>query len=138
MTIDELIASIEAEIDDARERETRARGELDTLISEAEAEGRRTLTNAEDERSRALFRDVDLARAAQKRSKARLEKAQAVRADEERLTAASANVRPSGVRIASRTATVRVVGEQQVYRARAEHGTALDRDGGEPSFLSDL
>jgi hypothetical protein len=61
MNVYDLIGSIESEIDDARGREERARGELENLIGGVEGQGRRNLTAEEDRRAEALFKDVDLA-----------------------------------------------------------------------------
>src|SRR5205823_311412 len=111
----ELISSIEVEIEDAHERENRARGELDTLLESAQNEGRSTITATENARADALFKDIDLARAAQKRSKARLAKAQETRADEQRIDALSADARPSGAPVARRTASYSVTRNERTY-----------------------
>jgi hypothetical protein len=130
VTIDELICSIESDIENARDREKRARSELDAIITEAETAGRRNLTPAEDARSEALFADIDQARAARKRSEARLSKAQEVRADEEWINAQSAVTRATGIAPARRTATVSVGRNERTYRP--------DTDPNGRNFLLDV
>src|SRR5437773_1366544 len=95
-TIHELISSIEDEISNAEDREERARREIKLTLDEAQAQGRQTLTAGEAARSDQLFKDIETARAAKRRSEARLSKAQEVRVDEERIDAQQRDVRDTG------------------------------------------
>jgi HK97 family phage major capsid protein len=137
-TINELVRQCENELEDAERQETQSRHELRDILATAERENRATLRADEAARSDQLFNSIEHSRAAVRRARTALERAREAQADEARIDAQQRDVRDTGVRPASRTGSFRVGSEQQVYRAPAERGTGLDRDGGEPSFLSDL
>src|SRR5262249_50883566 len=113
--IDDLVASIEADIEELEERENRGRMEIATMIDGAMADGREHMTQHESKRTDSLFQDIELARAGAKRSRARLEKAKEVQAEERGLAAQSADVRPSGAPVDTRTATFTVGRNQRTY-----------------------
>jgi hypothetical protein len=139
-TIDELVSQIETEIASQETREATARAEAESILSAVKASGSEYLSEAQDTRMEALFKDIEHAKAAQKRGAAKLSRAQAVKADEDRIDAQSreTHVTRACKRMPAYDAVMRVGAEQQVYRSPAEHGTALDRDNREPSFIEDL
>jgi hypothetical protein len=141
MTIEELISSIENEISDSQDREETARQEIRSMLDNAEQQGRQNLTVHEDARSQSLFRDVDLARASGRRSKARLERARAIQADEERIDRQSQDIRDTGTS-PGRTASFTVGRNERTYNPDRDHeaggkpGSSFLRDAGK-AFLGD-
>jgi hypothetical protein len=96
MNIDQLVASIEADISSADSKERQARRELDGIINGAQSSGRRVLTAQEDQRSDQLFRDISSAREARAAHQGRLERAREAQADEARIDAESRVRRDTG------------------------------------------
>ncbi len=96
MHINDLVASIEADISSADSRERQARRELDGIISGAQASGRRILTADEDQRSETLFHDIDVARQARRRHQEKLTRARDVQDDEQRIDELSRQRRGTG------------------------------------------
>jgi HK97 family phage major capsid protein len=129
-TINEIVNVCESEVSDAQEREARARAEIQGIISTAQHESRAFVSPDEANRTDMLFKDIELARAAGKRAEARLSKAREVAADEERLTAQSRDVRDTGARPASRTASYSVTRTERTYRP--------DTDPNGRNFLLDV
>jgi HK97 family phage major capsid protein len=83
MTIHEMVAKIEEEIRDNKEREAAACASIQRIIDRGQAEGRTTMTQAEDARSEAMFADIERLRAARKRLNAKLAEARKVQAEED-------------------------------------------------------
>jgi len=115
MNIDELVSSIEREIDDANSRERQARNEVDGIINAAKGQGRRNLTADEDARADALFRDIEAARAARGRSESRLERARDAQRDERQIEARSRQVRDTGVRAPKYDEVARIGNEAREF-----------------------
>jgi hypothetical protein len=130
VNIDQLVRSIEREIEDANGRERQARAELDGIINGARGSGRQNLTADEDVRAEALFRDIDTARASRGRSEARLERAREAEDDERRIDRESRGVLDTGARPASRTASLSVGRNERTYRP--------DTDPRGTGFVSDV
>src|SRR5262249_34796282 len=104
-------------------RYTRAKREIDVILNDVKASGRSNLRPDEEKRSNQCFAEAESAREARDEAKARLERAQAVEADERRLDALSADVRPTGVRTGTRTATFSVGRNERTYRPDTDpHG----------------
>jgi HK97 family phage major capsid protein len=139
MTIDEIIDQISTEVNDARERENRSRREIDNLIASAEREGRANLTADEDRRSQQLFRDIDHAKAAQKRSLARLDRAHRVQAEDAEADRLSRQVHDTGaVPPASRTASFSVTRNERTYSPGTDPtGTNFVRDVARAHVMGD-
>ena len=130
MTIDELIRSIETEIDDARERAEQAKREVAAIVDGAH--GRDTLSQQETQRTDALFRDIEHAKASGKRCEARLERAQAAQAEDDEADRLSRQVhatnapRPTGTR------------EQRMHVTREARTYSPDTDPTGSNFYSDV
>jgi hypothetical protein len=97
MHINDLVASIEADISSADSRERQARRELDAIINDAQRSGRRNLTADEDARSEALFRTIEQAREARRGHAERLTRARAAQAEDSEADRRSREVRSTGV-----------------------------------------
>jgi hypothetical protein len=134
-TINELVRQCESEVESADERESQARRELGSILSAAESENRAMLRSDEATRTESLFKDIELARASGKRARARLERAREVAVDEERIQRQQADVRDTGARPASRTATFSVTRNERTYNQDRD-----DEAGGKPgsAFLRTL
>src|SRR5258708_12779660 len=81
-TIDELISSIEVELEAAVKREQKARAEGKLILDTATAESRSNLTDEEDKRSLVLFQAIDTAVADQDGIKVKLARANKIKAEE--------------------------------------------------------
>jgi HK97 family phage major capsid protein len=122
MNLTEMITSIEDEIERARQRADNADGEIKSMLDTARAEGRKVLTENESARTDALFHDIDMFRAGQKRSEARLARAREIEAEERELDKRSRVTRDSGARLPKYDEVARVGREARTYSPENDPG----------------
>jgi HK97 family phage major capsid protein len=108
--ITQLCESIEREIGDNDAQVTSARSEIERLVSEAELQGRATLTAGADARANALFADINRLSAASRRQEARLVRAREIEAEEVETEKRLNTVHKTGEPRQNGTATVPVAG----------------------------
>ena len=131
-TIDELIASIEVELEAAHKRRNKAIAETKAILSIASQEGRANLTAEEDERIAQLAVARDGAKADAEGIKAKLANANRVKAEELENSRANEQVTATGVQLPARQ-------YDQVARVGIEERTyhpGTDPTGG--AFLRDV
>lgn len=117
-TIDELIASIEVELEAAHKRRNKAIAETKAILSIASQEGRANLTAEEDERIAQLAVARDGAKADAEGIKAKLANANRVKAEELENSRANDQVTATGVQLPARAHdhVGRVGREERTYR----------------------
>ncbi len=82
MKIESLISQYERDAATARSAESRAREEIESIISEAESEGRSRLLESEDDRCEVLFSRIDSAKAEIAKAEDNVNRLKAVQAEE--------------------------------------------------------
>jgi hypothetical protein len=97
-TIYDLVSQYEAEVVREEARESCAKREIDVILNDAKASGRKNLTVDEEKRSDALFSEVDKAREARDAAKVKLGNARKVQAEEDESDRRSREVRSTPVR----------------------------------------
>lgn len=122
-TIDDIIASIEVELEAAQNRERKALKEVEVILAGANQEGRSNLTEEEDRRCEELKNVVQLAKSAQEGSKNKLRQALATKSElaeqEERFK--SVTVTSAGKRTKPKYDEVMRVGsEPRVYSRESD------------------
>jgi HK97 family phage major capsid protein len=130
-TIDELIASIEVELEAAHKRRNKAIAETKAILSIASQEGRANLTAEEDERIAQLAVARDGAKSDADGIKGKLANANKVKAEELENQRATDEVLPTGAKLASRAHdhVARVGRESRTYRPDTDPtGTGFIRD----------
>jgi HK97 family phage major capsid protein len=138
MHINDLVASIEADISSADSRERQARRELDGIISGAQASGRRVLTADEDQRSETLFHDIDVARQARRRHQEKLTRARDVQADEQRIDELSRQRRDTGAALPAYDEVARIGREAREYNPGNDpNGTTFLADVARAQVMGD-
>lgn len=130
-TIDELIASIEVEYEAAQKRRDKATAEAKAILSLASQEGRANLTPEEDERVAQLFVARDGAKADMEGVKAKLARAQKIKAEELDNDRAAREVVP-----AAQQARVPYDGVARIGTEQRTYNPDIDRRGA--GFLRDV
>ena len=120
MNINELVASIEATVESARDREDTAKREVNAIIDGAKRDQRAYLSQHETARTDALFADIERAKSGRRRCEERLTRAREVQADEARIDAAARDIRPTAADARLRegephTATYSVTRNERTY-----------------------
>jgi len=92
-TIVELISGIEVELDAAQKRASRAKAEIKLILDTASQEGRASLSEQEEERTKELFAAIDLAKAQEQGIRVKLENARRVQSEEDELERKSQETR---------------------------------------------
>ncbi|MDT0306865.1 phage major capsid protein [Streptomyces sp. DSM 44917] len=114
--IDELIASIEVELEAAQKRRTKAAKEVELILAKAQQDGRSNLSVEEDERVAELFSQRDQSKADIEGIQRKLENAQRIKAEEMERAEAAKKTEPTGVRRPSYDQVARVGTEERTYR----------------------
>lgn len=117
-TIDELIASIEVELEAAHKRRNKAIAETKAILSIASQEGRANLTAEEDERIAQLAVARDGAKADAEGIKGKLANANKIKAEELENSRSTEQVTATGVQLPARSydRVARVGREERTYR----------------------
>lgn len=129
-TIDELIASIEVELEAAVKRGNKCTAEAKSILALASQEGRANLTPEEDQRVAELFVARDGAKADQDGIKVKLANANKIKAEELDNERAAKEVAPTATRRPAYDQVHRVGTEERTYHQ------GVDRRGG--GFIRDL
>jgi HK97 family phage major capsid protein len=129
--IDDLIASIEVELEAAKNRRVKCGKEVELILATAQQEGRSNLTPDEDARVAELFTKRDQAADDIKGIESKLENARRIKAEEmqrqaEQQRSESTNTRPPGR------------GEQRIKVGREERTYRPDTDPYGKNFLMDV
>ncbi|GGZ80277.1 hypothetical protein ACFOOM_07605 [Streptomyces echinoruber] len=114
--IDELIASIEVELEAAQKRRTKAAKEIELILAKAQQDGRSNLSVEEDERVAELFAARDQAKADIEGIQRKLENAQKVKAEEMERAEQAKQVRDTQTRKPAYDQVARVGTEERTYR----------------------
>lgn len=116
MTLEELIAQTEVELEAAQKRQQKAKAEIKLIIDTARQEGRANLTEEESVRSDELFSHVDTAKADESGIKDKLARLTQLQAEEREADKRSREVRSTGAATPQRRqAEVSVVREERTY-----------------------
>jgi hypothetical protein len=117
-TINDLIASIEVELEAAQKRVAKTIKETELILSRAQQEGRSHLTEEEDARVAELKSAREQYKADVQGAERKLAEANEVKAEEEARTQEQAKAAPTGVRPAptARDQRIHVVSEERTYR----------------------
>jgi hypothetical protein len=132
-TIDELIASIEVELEAATKRRDKSAAEVKAILAVASQEGRSNLTEEEDDRVKLLFQSRDQAKEDMAGIQGKLANAQRVKAEEAEVLreAKESKPTPAAQRVPKKYDELARVGiEERTYHA------GWDRKGG--MFLRDV
>jgi hypothetical protein len=129
--IDDLIASIEVELEAAKKRRTKCGKEIELILSKAQQDGRSNLDPEEDERVIELFAARDQAKLDAEGIQAKLDNARRIKVEETERQAEQTKAEDTGTRAPARgTATVKVGAEERTYRP--------DKDPYGKGFLMDV
>ena len=118
--IDDLIASIEVELEAAQKRRKKCSAEVELILSKAQQDGRSNLTGEEDERVAELFAAKDQALRDIEGIKGKLENANRVKAEETERQAEQSKVTETQTRKPSYDQVARVGREERTYRPDAD------------------
>jgi hypothetical protein len=129
-TIDELIASIEVELEAAQKRRTKCMKEAELILAKAQQDGRSNLTPEEDERVAELFAARDQAKTDIEGIQRKLDNANKVKAEELERAEQAQQVRDTQTRKPSYDQAARVGQEERTYRK--------DQDPLGKNFLMDI
>lgn len=129
-TIDDLIASIEVELEAAHKRGKKCGAEIKLIIDKAQQDGRSSLTVEEDERVAELFAARDQSKTDVTGIENKLANATKIKTDEMERQAESTKVTPTQSRRPSYDQVARVGNEERTYRK--------DKDPSGKSFLMDI
>jgi hypothetical protein len=121
--IDELIASIEVELEAAKKRRTKCAKEVELILGKAQQDGRSNLTAEEDDRVAELFAARDQSKTDIEGIERKLENAQKIKAEEMERQAEAKNVTPTQARRPAYDQVARVGQEERTYRRDTDpHG----------------
>lgn len=129
-TIDELIASIEVELEAAQKRRTKCMKEAELILAKAQQDGRSNLTPEEDERVAELFAARDQAKTDIEGIQRKLDNANKVKAEELERAEQAQQIRDTSTRRPSYDQVARVGQEERTYRR--------DQDPLGKGFLMDI
>jgi HK97 family phage major capsid protein len=115
-TIDDLIASIEVELEAAQKRVSKTLKEGELILAKAQQEGRSHLTEEETERVEELKKIREQAKADIAGAKEKLARAQEVKAEELERDEQQREIKPTGVRAQGRDQRIQVGREERTYR----------------------
>ncbi|MER5882712.1 hypothetical protein ABT160_02670 [Streptomyces sp. NPDC001941] len=128
--LDELIASIEVELEAAQKRRTKTMKEAELILAKAGQDGRSNLTTEEDDRVAELFAARDQAKADIAGIEKKLENARGLKVEEMERAEQAKRVTPTEVRRPSYDQVARVGREERTYRK--------DQDPLGKGFLMDI
>lgn len=114
--IDDLIASIEVELEAAQKRRKKCSAEVELILTKAQQDGRSNLTGEEDERVAELFAAKDQALRDIEGIKGKLENANRVKVEETERQAEQSKVTETQTRKPSYDQVARVGREERTYR----------------------
>jgi HK97 family phage major capsid protein len=118
LNINQIIASLDREVSGHVEAERKARAEVDAILDLVQRERRDNLTRAEDDRCEALMSAMDAAKSARKIAEGKLERAKAVKAEEDqaelRLTETH-RIIPANRGLANYDEVVRIGSDSRAY-----------------------
>jgi HK97 family phage major capsid protein len=129
-TIDELIASIEVELEAAQKRRTKCMKEAELILAKAQQDGRSNLTPEEDERVAELFAARDQAKTDIEGIQRKLDNANKVKAEELERAEQAKQIRDTQTRKPSYDKVARIGQEERTYRK--------DQDPLGKGFLMDI
>lgn len=127
--IDDLIASIEVELEAAHKRRTKCRKEAELILAKAQQDGRSNLTVEEDERIAELAVARDQAKSDAEGIERKLENARSIKTEEMERAEEAKQVTPTQRKL-SYEQTVRIGNEERTYRK--------DTDPRGKGFLMDI
>ncbi len=130
MLIDDLIASIEVELEAAKKRRKKCGAEVELILSKAQQDGRSNLTPEEDERVAELFAARDQAKADIEGIEQKLANANKIKAEEMDRDQGQRETTPTTARRPAYDQVARVGTEERVYRP--------DQDPFGKDFLMDV
>lgn len=128
--IDELIASIEVELEAAKKRRSKCMKEAELILAKAQQDGRSNLDAEEDERVTELFAQRDQAKRDIEGVEKKLENANAIKAEELERAEQHKKVSPTQARKPAYDGVHRVGDEERTYRK--------DQDPYGKQFLMDI
>jgi hypothetical protein len=128
--IDDLIASIEVELEAAKKRRTKCAKEVELILAKAQQDGRSNLTAEEDDRVAELFAARDQAKTDIEGIERKLENATKIKAEEMERQAEAKKVTPTEARRPAYDQVARVGQEERTYRK--------DQDPLGKGFLMDI
>lgn len=121
--IDDLIASIEVELEAEKKRRTKTMKEAELILAKAQQDGRSNLSSEEDERVAELFAARDDAIKRIEGIEGKLANARKIKAEEQERAEAQKNTEPTTTRRPSYDRVARVGAEERTYRKDADpHG----------------
>lgn len=129
-TIDDLIASIEVELEAAHKRRKKCGAEVQLILDKAQQDGRSNLTAEEDERVAELFAARDQAKTDIEGIEGKLANANKIKAEEMERAEQARKVKPTETRKPSYDQVARVGREERTYRK--------DQDPYGKGFLMDI
>ena len=129
-TIDDLIASIEVELEAAHKRRKKCGAEVQLILDKAQQDGRSNLSAEEDERVAELFAARDQAKSDIEGIEGKLANANKIKAEEMERAEQAKKVEPTQIRKPSYDQVVRVGREERTYRK--------DQDPYGKGFLMDI
>lgn len=129
-TIDDLIASIEVELEAAHKRRKKCSAEVQLILDKAQQDGRSNLTAEEDERVAELFAARDQAKTDIEGIEGKLANANKIKAEEMERAEQARKVKPTETRKPSYDQVARVGREERTYRK--------DQDPYGKGFLMDI
>lgn len=128
--IDDLIASIEVELEAAQKRKKKSMAEVELILAKAQQDGRSNLTVEEDERTAECFAARDQAAKDIEGIKGKLENANRIKTEEMERAEEQRNVKATETRKPSYDQVARVGQEERTYRP--------DQDPYGKGFLMDV
>ncbi|MGW5852092.1 phage major capsid protein [Streptomyces sp. NPDC055254] len=140
-TIDDLVASIEVELEAAKKRGKKANAEVKLILDTAQQDGRSNLTPEEDDRVAELFAARDQSKRDIDGILVKLDNANKIKFEEEERTAEQRNVKPTSTeqRKPAYDKVMRVTSEERTYtRENDPHGKQFLMDVSRQFLLSDV
>jgi len=113
MNIETIIAQKSRDVENARNRQNRAKQDIEDILARAKREGRSNLTKIEDDRCEVLFSAIELAKADLRNAESALERSKALQAEDDEY------VRQS--RISYPTSAARSRGQTATYGASGDY-----------------
>lgn len=140
MTLEELIAQTEVELEAAQKRQQKAKAEIKLIIDTARQEGRANLTEEESVRADELFAHVDTAKADESGIKDKLARLTQLQAEEREADKRSREVRSTGAAAPQRRqAEVKIGREERTYHPGNDpRGTQFLRDVASTAISNDV
>lgn len=138
-TINQIIAGLRADVEQAENRSDRCRAEIRELLRQAESQGRSDFTEAEARRSDALFADAEAADAEARALRIKLNNAEKVKAEEEASDVRSRQSFPTNAAPQHNRASFSVSRNERTYRPDSDslHGVQFVTDVCRAQMLND-